>query len=524
LYVNGPISPALPQEAIIRIPLDLPAGLNSDDTSSAASPAWADGSNVRFRLARPQVIGGWEKVSLSTVSGKCRAVFNWTDNSNRQTLAFGTHTKLHLWQGGALYDITPSANFTAGQADGTGQAGYGTGAYGVGGYGEPSTDDYFPLTWSLGAYGQTLIACPRGQTIFQWSNNTAVVAAKITNSPAAVTYALVSPQRQIFALGCNEEVSGTFNPLCIRHSGVGDATTWTTTASSASTAREYVLPGGGRIVAGRVIGRSILVWTSHGLWLGTYVGQIGQVWRFDKVGDKCGLAGPNAAVVLGTTAYWVSPDRQFYSYPLGGAVSPIACPIREDFADNLAASQADKIVASSIAEFSEVRFDYPDARDGYENSRYLAVCVDGVDAGSWYRGQMARTAMVDAGPAPNPCGVTSAGVIYWHEKGQLADGGKITAYIETADIQLDANNSVLCRSVWPDLAEQVGPVSITIKTRQYPQGDTTTYGPYTVAVSQDAVNFKTSGRFYRIRFSSDAAPSFWRLGRPIFDAKLRGRR
>jgi hypothetical protein len=67
-------------------------------------------------------------------------------------------------------------------------------------------------------------------------------------------------------------------------------------------------------------------------------------------------------------------------------------------------------------------------------------------------------------------------------------------------------------------------VSITIKTRQYPQGDTTTYGPYTVAVSQDAVNFKTSGRFYRIRFSSDAAPSFWRLGRPIFDAKLRGRR
>jgi hypothetical protein len=498
--------------------------LNSDDTSSAASPAWADGSNVRFRLGRPQVIGGWESVTTDPLSGVCRTVFNWTDNTNTQTLAFGEHDRLELWQGGELFDITPASGFAAGSIDGAGSAGYGTGAYGIGGYGEPSATDYFPLTWSLGAYGQTLIANPRGQTIFQWNNDTATPAVAVTNAPANVTYIVVSPQRQIFALGCSQEVGGAFNPLCIRHSGVADATTWTTTASSASTAREYVLPGGGRIVAGRVCGRSILVWTSHGLWLGTYVGQIGQVWRFDKVGDKCGLAGPNAAVVLGTTAYWVSPDRQFYSYQLGGVVAPVACPIREDFADNQAASQADKIVASSIAEFSEVRFDYPDARDGYENSRYLALCVEGPDAGSWYRGEMARTAMVDAGPAANPCGVTYEGAIYWHERGTSADGATLSAYVESADIQLDDNNTVLCRSVWPDLADQVGAVSVTLKTRIYPQGDTTTYGPYALAASQDVVNLKASGRFYRVRFSSDAAPSFWRLGRPIFDIKLRGRR
>ena len=83
----------------------------------------------------------------------------------------------------------------------------------------------------------------------------------------------------------------------------------------------------------------LLVWTTQSLFLGTYVGQVGQVWRFDKVGDKCGLIGPNAAAVLGSTAFWISPDRQFHSYSAGGAVAPVACPILADFARNLAASQ-----------------------------------------------------------------------------------------------------------------------------------------------------------------------------------------
>lgn len=508
----------------MKLPLEVPAGLNTDDTAYAASPAWADGSNVRFRLGRPQVIGGWESIVSSTLTGVCRTVFNWTDNSNTLTIAFGTHSALQLNQGGALYTITPSSGFTAGQIDGTGSTGYGTGAWGVGGYGSPSSTDYFPLTWSFGAYGQTLIANPRGQGIFQWSNNTASVAATVTNAPAVVTYCGVAPTRQIFAFGCSEEVSGTFNPLCIRHSSIADATDWTTTSSSASTAREYVLPGGGRIVGARLVGRFWLVWTNHGLWLGTYYGQIGKVWSFDKVGDKCGLIGPNAAVVLGSTAYWVSPDRQFHAYTLGGAVSPIACPIREEFGDNLAASQGDKVVASSIAEYGEIRWDYPDSRDGYENSRYVAIAVEGPDAGSWYKGVMARTAMCDAGPSSYPIGVTYAGQPYWQEKGNSADGGALVSYIETADIYLDENLVWLTRSVWPDIADQVGPVSLTVTTRFFPQGDAASSATYMVAAGQDTVDFKTKGRLFRFRFAGDSAPSYYRLGRMLIDGKPGGRK
>jgi len=135
----------------MRIPLDLPPGLNGDDTSFAGNGRWADGSNVRFRLGRAQTIGGWESLAATALTGVCRTVFPWTDNAAVLNIAFGTHSKLQLWQGGALFDITPASGFTAGAVDGAGGAGYGTGGYGVGGFGQPSTTDYFPLTWSFGA-------------------------------------------------------------------------------------------------------------------------------------------------------------------------------------------------------------------------------------------------------------------------------------------------------------------------------------------------------------------------------------
>lgn len=506
-----------------RIALEIPAGLNADDTSYAASPAWVDSDLVRFRYGLPESIGGWESVVIDTLGGVCRAVFPWTDNDNILNVAFGTHQTLELYQGGALFDITPASGFTAGQIDGTGSTGYGTGGYGIGGYGSPSATDYFPLTWDLAPLGQTLIASPRNQGIFQWSNNTASPAALLANAPTQVT-AMIVARDFIFALGCNEEVSGDFNPLCIRHSDVRGPTGWSTIATSSSTSREYVLPGGGRIVSGREIGRSILIWTNHSLWLGTYAGNINKIWSFDLVGRNCGLIGPKAATVKGSTAFWMSPDRQFYSYTLGGAVQSIACPIREAVADNLAASQGDKVVASTISEYDEVWWFYPDQRDGYENSRYVTVPVAGPDLGFWHRGTLARTAFVDAGPSSYPCGVAYEGNVYWHEKGNSADGGVRSWRVRTSDTALDDNRTTLARGAWPDIADQTGPVNLTLYTRQYPQGDQTTHGPYAMAPGQDKVDFKVSGRLIAVEFSGTSAPSEARIGRLTFDVKSRGRR
>jgi hypothetical protein len=110
---------------------------------------------------------------------------------------------------------------------------------------------------------------------------------------------------------------------------------------------------------------------------------------------------------------------------------------QSDFAENLAASQGDKVVASSNAEFSEIRFDYPDSRDGYENSRYVALCISGPTpgpgiAGSW-RGRPSWT----PGPPPIRSASPTTARSYYHEKGQSADGSAFAWFIETADQLLD---------------------------------------------------------------------------------------
>jgi hypothetical protein len=510
----------------MRIPLEIPPGLNGDDTTFAADGRWADGSNVRFRLGRPQVIGGWEGLMTPTLTGVCRTAFPWTDNAAVLNVGFGTHSRLQLWQGGALYDITPASGFTAGAIDGAGSAGYGTGAYGQGGYGQPSTTDYFPLTWSMAAWGQNLLASPRNQTIFAWTNNTASKAVALANAPANVTHMLVAPLNggyQVFALGCNEEVSGVFNPMCIRHSSIRNNTVWSTSASG-STSREYVLTGGGRIVAGRMCGPYLLVWTNDALFLGTYVGALNEPWRFDRVGRNCGLLGPNAAVVVGQTAYWASPDRQFYSYPLGGQPQAIPCPIRSDFAQYLAASQADKVVASSNGEFSEIRFDYPDSREGFENSRYLALCLSGPDVGAWWRGIMARTAFVDAGPSLYPIGVTFEGAAYHHEKGRSADGAPFAWFIETADSQLDPDSVFLVRELWPDFRDQAGPVTMSVKARFDPQGPESTASVLPLAPGDPKGDLLLSGRLFKVRFAGGSAPTACRIGTPVFDVVQTGLR
>lgn len=597
-----------------RVVLELPPGLNNDDTTFAAAGRWADGSNVRFWRGRAQVINGWEAITTTALTGICRKVFGWTDNSAVLNIAAGTHSALQVYQGGALYDITPfgpptllgsnplsvtngsavvtvthtahglatgnsvivagsaavggitpNGTFTitvtganaytytfgsnatstatgggtgvivtpqvalpAGNIDGTGGAGYGTGTYSTGTYSSPSTVDYFPRTWSLSAWGQNLIANPRNGAIYGWTNNTGSRAVALSNAPVQTTYALVSPTRQVFALGCNQEASPySFDPLVIRHSSIGNNTEWNTAAST--TAREYRLPGGGRIVCGAVIGENLLVWTSDALFLGTFVGSLGQPWRFDKVGDQCGCIGPNAFVVNGQQAMWVGPNLQFYAYTLGGQPVLIPCPIQDDFADNMAAAQTDKITLSSVAFFDEVRIDYPDARDGVENSRYLAAHIPTLmnnPENAWYRGVMARTAFSDTPPAPNafPIGVDPAGGLYWHEKGQTANGGPISWFIETADNYLDPALTMQVRGIWPDFKDQVGAIDVSIATRFYPQDTEVTTSGQVMTPMVNKSDVRATGRLAKLRFSGSASPTFVRLGNPTLDVTPAGQR
>lgn len=523
-----------------RVAVVIPPGIVVDDTTfSVGQSAWGDMNNVRFWRGQPQVIGGWQRLVTTALTGVGRNAFPWSDNFGQLNIAFGTNSNLELWTSGALYDITPTSDFTPGNVDGTGGTGYGTGTFGTGEYGEPSEGSFFPLTWSLQPWGENLMACPRGQTIFQWTNDTSTPAAPLSGAPANVTVMLVTNTRQVMAFGCNDAITGVFNPRLIRFSDIEDPTDWT--AAVTNNAGDFVLPGSGQIVGAALVGNYVFVWTDNGLYQGGFDASLnaaGQAngWLFEQIGENCGLIGPNAAIVLASqVAYWFGSNGQFHMCPLGSVPQIVPCPLQEDVFTNVAASQQAKIVASSCAEFGEIRFDYPDARDGFENSRYIVYSTGGnlsVAAGYntintiWSKGRMVRTAYVDAGPSPFPIGVDFSGNIFYHEAGLSADGTAFDAFIETADFYLGAaDNLFTVRGIWPDIHAQTGAVSVTIKTRLYPQDPNVRIrGPFALAPGQSKRDFMACGRIARIRYESMSAPTFWRLGKPSFDAVQGGLR
>jgi hypothetical protein len=499
-----------------NMPFTLPTGMVSDDTVFAAPGRWRRGSWVRFWEGSWQIKGGFERFLLDNLGGVCRTVFGWQDQQEITSVAFGLHNGLKYWQSGTFADITPAA-FVAGQIDGTGGAGFGTGAFGVGNYSEPSTADYFPLTWSLAAYGGDLMANPRGQTIFQYTPGDPL-ALPLAGAPARVTFMLTTPSRQVLAFGCNQSVGGVFNPLCIRWSDIEDPTDWTET--SANNAGEWILESGGRIVCARVIGEYVLVWTSVSLFLGTFIGDPGQTWRFERVGSNCGAIGPNAPVIKSQNAAWIAPDRQLWSYTLGAAPVMMDCPIRTMFVDNISQGQDDKIVGGSVSAFGEVSWFYPDARDGLENSRTITV-----GGGGWYPDLIARSAFVDAGPAPNPIGISPDGSSYWHEKGQSADGGVLTGFLETTDFYMgNGEAGLMVNGLWPDFKNQVGVIQLTFFKREYPQGTERSFGPIALVPGILQKSFRLAARIVRVRLDFASAPCYARGGAPQFDVSTIGGR
>ena len=518
-------------------------GATSVNTSYSSESTWQTANNVRFRLGAPEVIGGWQAMSPSTLNGTCRNILPWKDNLGADMVAFGTNSNLYVWRNGTQVNITPTEQFTVGNANGTVAPGYGVGSYGAGPYGEYiATSTYAAATWSLSNFGQSLIASPRGGHIYWWQNNLAGTAALLSDSvangvtnyiPAQNNYVMVTQQRSVMSFGCNQQLDsngnapGPYNPLCIRvSSNDGLITDWGVTATN--TADEITLPNGGSIVAARQWASLIAVWTEDGLYQGSYTGDTDQQYSFEAVAGGVGLLGPNAAVCIGQTIYWVSPNLQIWGCTSGGEPFLLTCPILDDTLSNCAPGQGDKVVVSWNVAANELRIDYPDFRDGVENSRYLCLYLQ--DNVSWSSGQMARTAFDRGAPLEWPVGVappnaSGQSTYYYHEIGNSADGGVISWDLQSNDFRLDDDETyMMIRGFWPDFKDQQGNVNLTLYVRDAPQSEEYACGPLTITPGLDRVDFRQTGKLFRIGYSGSSAPAFVRIGAPVFDVIPAGTR
>jgi hypothetical protein len=490
------------------IPLKLPPGIYRNGTEYQAAGRWYDANLVRWYENTLRPMGGWRKRSTSQMTGLCRGFITWRDNDGERWIAAGTQSKLYAMnEAGTLKEITPTG-LTVGIADATIKTGYGYSTYGSFAYGvaRPDLGGLIPATtWSLDTWGEYLVACSSADgKLYEWQLGftTPTLAAAITNAPTGNKALLVTAERILFALGAGG------NPRKVQWCDQEDNTVWTPLATNQ--AGDFELATVGTLIAGKRVKGVNLLFTDVDVHTAQYIGAP-FVYGFEKAGSGCGLISAQAVAAIDTAAIWMSKSG-FWTYD--GYVKPLPSDVSDYVFSNMNFNQASKVYAVHNSQFGEIWWYYPSSGSN-ENDSYVTY---NYRENHWNIGSLARTAGTDAGVFTNPLLVSTDGYIYEHEVGFAYDSASVFA--ESGPVQLgNGDNIMSVRQVVPD-EQTLGEAVVSFKTRNYPTGAQSTFGPYTAANPTDVrfaarqVNVKVTG----------AVLADWRIGVMRLEAVAGGKR
>lgn len=400
--------------------------------------------------------------------------------------------------GGGSVDYEYDIN--VGLADATQGTGYGVGSYGSGTWGTPRSTFILlqPRIWTMDQWGEFLVACPRGGSIYEWQLSSATPAQIVANAPTNNLGIFVTSEKHLAAL----EPDGT--KMRIEWSDQDDNTTWA--PSDQNTAGGRTLTGGSELLFGLPSRGTNLLFTDGSVWTMTFIG--GQdVFGFTQVAaGASGIIAPRAAVDVDGVVYWMG-FNDFYYYD--GTVRRIrnSKDIRRFVFDNLDDQQRSKCFAFPNTLFSEIWFFYPIST---EIGRYVKV---NYDDWSWDIGPMVRTAGVDRGVFDKPILASSDSLLYDHESGVDDDGSAMNEFIKGSPREIvSGGHYVKVHSIIPDFKDLVGVVKLTLFTRAYPMDTELEDVAGYVASAAKKVDLRTSGRQAALQIESDAIGTFWRLG------------
>ena len=82
-------------------------GVNRENTRYTTEGGFYESEKIRFRQGTPEVIGGWNPLSLNTYMGVCRSLWNWVTLVGLNLMGVGTNLKFYIENGGAYFDNTP---------------------------------------------------------------------------------------------------------------------------------------------------------------------------------------------------------------------------------------------------------------------------------------------------------------------------------------------------------------------------------------------------------------------------------
>jgi hypothetical protein len=490
------------------IPLKLPPGIYRNGTEYQAAGRWYDANLVRWYENTLRPIGGWRKRATGQMSGSCRGFITWRDNTANRWIAAGTHTKLYAMnEAGTLKEITPTG-FTAGIANAVSTTGYGYSTYGTLAYGtaRQDTGTITPATtWSMDTWGEYLVACSNADgKLYEWQLGftTPTLAAAITNAPVNNKALLVTQERILFALGAGG------NPRKVQWCDQENNTQWTPAGDNL--AGDYELATPGTLIAGKRVKGVNLLFTDVDVHTAQYVGAP-FVYGFEKAGSGCGLISAQSVAAIDTAAIWMS-KAGFWIYD--GYVKPLPSDVSDYVFDNLNFNQASKIYAVHNSKYGEIWWYYP-SNGSTENDSYVTF---NYRENHWSIGLLARTAGADSGVFANPLMVSTDGFVYEHEVGFAYDSASV--YAESGPVQLgNGDNIMSVRQVVPD-EQTLGEAVVSFKTRNYPTGTQSTFGPYTAA---NPTSVRFSGRQVNMRVTGNTLAD-WRIGVMRLEAIPAGKR
>jgi hypothetical protein len=408
----------------------------------------------------------------------------------------------------------------SGPAVATFNLGYGSGLYGAGLYGVANASGMPTVTplrqWSLDNWGQDLIASPTNGKIYYWQPPIITPAIPVSSTAPIynISVFVMSQVQIIVALGA--ETGGTQEPLLVRWSDAGDFTDWTPTATNQ--AGSYQIPTGSKMVGGLAVGLGALLWTDLDLWSMTYQG-LPFVFGFNRIATACGLISMRAVGIAGSFVMWLS-TRGFFTYSLGGGVTPVECQVWDFLIDNIDTNQFDQVHCAINGLFNEMAWHFPLSQSSplYSASAPMGyVKVNYVENLIWDYGlspQYQRTAWVGHTPVGFPIGSDLNGLLQQHEIGYDANGVGMQWSWQTGyfDI-LDGEEFVFSDLLIPDNVTIGNPtIFYTIYVTAYPNTASTVLGPYAAMTTTDFIAFRGRGRQMAIGASGSDLGTFNRLG------------
>jgi hypothetical protein len=281
---------------------------------------------------------------------------------------------------------------------------------------------------------------------------------------------------------------------------------------------------GKRIMGGTDIGGFVsLIWTDSAVYSHQYTGSA-NVFNTLLLGRDCGLIGPNAYTIVGSTAFWMSSGGMFMSQ--GGSPvqkMPNFDDVSEWFFNNLRPNYSLKAFAWYNPRFGEVWFAFPDLNNTEPN-----LClVYNIAEQFWFTDTLARTAATRFdGSDARPILAAPSGMLYQHEQGVDADGVALPWSLSTALFELENGQvSVGIDSYYPDMERQTGTVNMTITAYDRTPKPSIETGTNSFGPTDDMVDFRVAGRELSLTMAGGTATGDdFRLGSPKVEYTVSGRR